>query len=98
MDNLHHKIIFDLDTSGLKKRNSRKEPIKSSKIPKFRRKILWNTENISLQIFYIFVLSVEIVTIFEPNAVTIFALHTMRKIANFVRPYFPHITTFFNQI
>ncbi len=38
-------------------------------------------------------------TIFEPKVVTISARNTiMRKFANFVRLYFPHITTFFNQI
>ena len=47
----------------------------------------------------IIVLHAKIVTIFEPKVVTIFARNTiMRKFANFVRLYFPHITTFFNQI
>ncbi len=41
----------------------------------------------------------EIVTIFEPKVVAISARDTiMRKFANFVRLYFPHITIFFNQI
>ena len=53
----------------------------------------------SSQIFYVFVLRVEIVTVFEPKVVAISARNTiMRKFANFVRLYFPHITTFFNQI
>ena len=64
--------------------------------------MLKNTENIALrssQIFYIFVLRVEIVTIFEPKVVTIFTRRTiMKKFANFIRLYFPHIITFFNQI
>ena len=68
MDNLHYRLIFYLDKSRRKKRNSRKEPFKSSNIPKFRREILQNMENIALrssQIFYIFVLRVESVTYFE---------------------------------
>ena len=44
------------------------------------------------------VLRAEIATIFEPKVVAISARNTMRKFANFVRLYFPHITTFFNQI
>ena len=64
--------------------------------------MLKNTENIALrssQIFYIFVLRVEIVTIFEPKVVAIFTRRTIMKIfANFIRLYFPYITTFFNQI
>ena len=55
-------------------------------------------ENIALQssqIFYVFVLRVEIVTVFEPKVVTIPARNTIcRKVANFVRLYFPHITIF----
>ena len=35
MDNLHYRLIFDLDKSRRKKRNSRKKPFKSSEIPKF---------------------------------------------------------------
>ncbi len=47
----------------------------------------------SLQIFYIFVLRVEIVTIFELKVVAISVRNTIiRKFANFVRLYFPHIT------
>ncbi len=37
MDNLHCRLTFDPD---IKKRNSRKEPLKSSKIPKFGGKML----------------------------------------------------------
>ncbi len=49
--------------------------------------------------FLIIVLRAEIATIFEPKVVAISARNTtMRKFANFVRLYFPHITTFFNQI
>ena len=61
MDNLHCRLIFDLEKSGRQK--NWKEAFKSSKIPKFVREILQNTENIALrssQIFYIFVLRVEI--------------------------------------
>ncbi len=47
---------------------------------------------------FLIVLRVEIATIFEPKVVTISARNTiMRKFANFVRLYFPHITTVFNQ-
>ncbi len=49
--------------------------------------------------FLIIVLSAKIATIFEPKVITILARNTiMRKFAHFVRLYFPHITTFFNQI
>ncbi len=49
--------------------------------------------------FLIIVLRAEIVTIFEPKVVAISARTTiMRKFANFVQLYFPHITIFFNQI
>ncbi len=49
--------------------------------------------------FLITVLRAEIVTILELKMVTISARNTiMRKFANSVRLYFPHITTFFNQI
>ncbi len=49
--------------------------------------------------FLIIVLRAEIVTIFEPKVVAISSRNTtMRKFANFVKLYFPHITTFFNQI
>ncbi len=34
MDDLHYRLIFDLGKSRQKKRNSRKEPFKTSKIPK----------------------------------------------------------------
>ena len=57
-------------------------------------------ENIALrssQVFYTFVLRVEIVTIFEPKMVTISARNIYRKFADFIRLYYPHITTtFFN--
>ena len=48
--------------------------------------------------FLITVLRAEIVTVFELKMVTISTRNTMRKFANSVRLYFPHITTFFNQI
>ena len=50
-------------------------------------------ENIALQSLQIFslLLRAEIATISVRNTI-------MRKFANFVRLYFPHITTFFNQI
>ncbi len=40
MDDLHYRLISDLGKSIDKKRNSRKEPFKSSKIPKFSREML----------------------------------------------------------
>ncbi len=40
MDNFHYRLISDLGKSRRCKRNSRKEPFKSSKIPKFGREIL----------------------------------------------------------
>ncbi len=56
----------------------------------------------SLQIFSLLcMLRAESVTmLFEPKVVTISArtYNIMRKFVNFVRLYFPHITTFFNQI
>ena len=54
MDNLHYRIIFDLNKSRRKKRNSRKEPFKSSKIPKFGWKMLWCVENIAIQSLQVF--------------------------------------------
>ena len=48
---------------------------------------------------FLIVLRAEIATIFEPKVVAISARYTtIREFANFVRLYFPHITTFFNQI
>ena len=41
MDKLHYRLIFsDLYQNLDKKRNFKKEPFKSSKIPKFGREIL----------------------------------------------------------
>ena len=49
--------------------------------------------------FLIIVLHAEIVTFLRPKVAAISTRNTiMRKFANFVRLYFPHITTFFNQI
>ncbi len=48
---------------------------------------------------FLIVLRTEIATIFEPKVVAISARKTItRKFANFVRLYFPHITTHFDQI
>ena len=56
-------------------------------------------ERLSRRLVLISVLRMEIVTIFEPKVVAISARDTiMRKFANFVRLYYPHITIFFNQI
>ena len=75
MHNLHYRLIFDLGKSRRKNRNSWKEPFDSSRIPK-----LENKENIALpglQVFYVFVLHVKIVTIFEPKLVPISARNTI---------------------
>ncbi len=41
----------------------------------------------------------KLLPLLRPKVVAISVRHTiMRKFANFVRLYFPHITTFFNQI
>ena len=99
INNFHFRPFFCLDKSRQKKRNSRKEPFQSSKIQKFGRENLENIDLRSSQIFNIFVLRVEIVTISEPKVLAISARSKiMRKFANFVRLYLPHITTFFNQI
>ena len=50
----------------------------------------------SLHILYMFALRAEIVTIFEPKMVTIFARNT--EFENFARLYFPSFTTFRHQI
>ena len=48
---------------------------------------------------YLFVWRVEIVTSFEPKVIAISARNTiMKKFVNFVKLYFLHITTFFDQI
>ena len=99
IDNSPYRLIFDLGESRQRRRNSRKEPFKSSKISKFGNfKKFQKYGKYSLTKFanfLIIVLRAEIVTIFEPKVVAIFARNTiMRKFANFVRLYFPHITTF----
>jgi hypothetical protein len=56
------------------------EPFKSSKIPKILSRNAVNTKNMalrSLQVFYTFVLRVEIATIFEPKMVAISARNTV---------------------
>ncbi len=97
MDNLHSRPTFDLGN----KYEIPGETFKSSKIPKFWLKNVVTCGRYSLTTFanfLIIVLRAEIVTIFEPKVVTISARNTiMRKFANVVRLYFPHITTFFNQ-
>ena len=78
---------------------SRKGPLKSSKILKFGYKMCGRYSLTKFANFLTIVLRAKIVTIFEPRVVTISARNTiMRKFANFVRLYFPHITTFFNHI
>ena len=59
--------------------------------------MLKNTENIALRSSQIFLLLCYVrKPFFEPKVATISARNTiMRKFVNFVRLYFPHITTFF---
>ena len=54
IDNFPYKLIFVLDKSRPKKLHSRKQPLKSSKIPKFGREMLYCVENIALQSLQIF--------------------------------------------
>ncbi len=93
------RLILNIDKS----RRKNKFPEKNlSKVVKFQNLVAnlvkyGNLVNIGLrssQIFYTFVSRVEIVTIFERKVVTTSARNTiiMRKFANFVRLYFPHIT------
>ena len=94
MDNLHYRLTFDLDNKNeipgknlVKAVNSK---ISLENVITCGRYSLTKFAN-----FLIIVLRAEIATIFEPKVVTISARNTiMRKFANFVRLYFPHITTF----
>ncbi len=63
--------------------------------------MLYCAENIVLQSLQIFSLCYvrKLLPFLRPKVVAISARNTiMRKFAKFVRLYFPHITTFFNQI
>ncbi len=103
MDNSHYELIFYLD-------KSRKYQIPGKNLPKvakFQNLVVKSCIKYgkyslaSSQIFYIFVISVEIATIFDPKVIVIsarIANTIMRKFANFVRLNFPHITIFFNLI
>ena len=79
-----------------------KEHIKNSKCAKFGREMLKNAENIILQnlpILYTFVLQAEIRTTFGVKVVQISTRNTKyTKLANFARLYFPHFSTFCDQI
>ena len=87
MDNLHYRRNIVPGKSRQKDRNSLSKEIKFD-----RKYCKVYTENIVLQIFFIFILRVEIVTISKPKVVTMSARHTvMIKFANFVKLYFPHI-------
>ena len=83
-----------------KKRNSREEPFKSSKILKiakiwFENVVMCGKHSVTkFANFLIIVLRAESVTTFGSKMVTIFARNTMRKFANFVRLYLPHIQHF----
>ena len=53
----------------------------------------------SLQIFSLLCYGRKLLPFLRPKVVAISVRNTiMRKFANFVKLYFPHITTFFNQI
>ena len=78
MDNLHYRLISDLGKSRPKIPG--KNLLKVVKFKNLVKKMLLYAENIalqSLQNFYIFVLRVEIVTIFEPKEVIISARNTI---------------------
>ena len=91
------QFLQPVDKSS-QKRNSRKEPFKSSTILKFwwRNVVKYGKYKLAnFANFLIIVLRAKIVTIFKPKVVTISARNTiMRKFANFVRLYFAHYTTF----
>ena len=76
-----------------RKGNTRKEHGRISKIAKFGGEILrtvWNTASKSLQIFYMIVLRAEMVTIFQPELVTISARNTtIHKIYKLCIAIFP---------
>ena len=92
MDNLHYRLTFDLD-------NKNEIPGKNLlKVVKFQTLVekccnVWKIQSCKFSHY-----RVKIVTIFETKVLTISARNVMREFANFVRLYFPHITTFFNQI
>ncbi len=94
--NFPYRQFFYLDKFRQQKPNSRKEPFKSSKIPKFA---LQSLALQSLQIFSLLRYARKLLPLLKLKVVAISMRNTiMRKFANFVRLYFPHITTFFNQI
>ena len=79
-----------------------KEHIKNSKSAKFGREMMKNAENIALQnlpFLYTFVLQAEICTTLTPKVVRIpLVIQKYTKLANFARLYFPHFSTFRDQI
>ena len=98
MDNLHYRLTFDLDN---KNEIPGKNLVKAvnSKISLKNVVMRGKYSFAKFANFLIIVLRAEIATIFEPKVVTISTRNTiMGKYANFVRLYFPHITTFFKQI
>ncbi len=91
MDNLHNKLNFNLVK---KKRNSRKEPFKSSKIPNLVENVVMCGKYSLTKFanFLIIVLRAEIVTTFGSKMVTVSSRNTItRKFANFARYIFRKI-------
>ena len=93
MDNSHstdHRPTFDPDN---KHDIPGKNLLKVVKFPNLvENVVMCGTYSLTkFASFLIIVLRAEIATIFAPKVVTISARKTMRKFANFVRRYFPHI-------
>ena len=101
IDNSPCRLIFYLDKSRKKQQIPEKN---LSKVVKSQNLV----ENVvmcgkyslqSLQIFSLLCRVRKFLPFLWPKVVAISARNTIvRKFANFVRLYFPHITTFFNQI
>ena len=91
IDNFPYRLIFVLDKSRPKKLHSRKEPFKSSEIPKLGpyKVCKFSHYCVTCENCYHFRLK------YGSNS----ARNTiMRKFANFVRLYFPYFTRFRDQI
>ena len=82
VDNSRYRLIFYLDKVQQKNPDFRKEPFKSSKIPKFGWKMLQCAENVALQSLQIFSLCYvrKLLPFLRPKVVAISARNTiMRK-------------------
>ncbi len=73
---MHCRLIFDLDKSRRKKRNSRKEPFKSSKVQKFGRIMCGGYNLTKFANFLGIVLRAQIVTNFGSKMVTVSTRNT----------------------